>query len=476
MNDLTALSTTSEKKTISAEEISGFADSLQGDVITPDNREFEEQRAIWNGLIVTKPAMIAKCKSADDVIAAVKFARKHDLLTSTRSGGHHVAGGSLCKQGLVVDMSEMNAVDVDPKRAIAKVGGGAKLGDVDKATAAHGLAAPLGVVSRTGVAGLTLHGGFGYQSRKRGLALDNLNAIEIVTADGQLRRASEEENSDLFWALRGGGGNFGVVTSFEFKLFPMPEKVWLLLTLYPATDGKRALEFFRSHYHSTSDEFAAIAVYWSAPDEEFIPQPYRGKPIFVFLGAYTGSLDEGEKVIKPYREVAEPIIDLSEPKPFPELQQTLDEDYPNGRHYYWKSVYINELSDNVLDIVERYAQSRPSPLSSVDVWGLGGAVNRVPEDETAFSQRSAPYMIGVEANWDDQKDDDANIKWARGICDELMATANSSSYLNFPGFVEEGDDMLGRAYGGNYRRLKEIKSKYDPDNFFRGSMNIRPKS
>ncbi len=475
MADVTAVSLTDQQQTISEEEMKAFAKSLQGELLTRDNGAYAKHRALWNGMIETEPAIISKCRSADDVVESVKFARVHNLLTSIRSGGHHVAGKALCDRGMVIDLSEMNSVEVDAENRIAKVGGGARLGDVDKATAAHGLATALGVVSRTGVAGLTLHGGFGYQSRKHGLALDNLVAAEVVTADGQLHRASEKENSELFWALRGGGGSFGAVTSFEFKLHPMPEKVWLMLTMFPADVGKEALKFFREHYPTTPEELGVIGVYWSAPDEEFIPEEHRGQPIFVFLGTYTGTLEEGEKVLKPFREFARPIVDLSQPKTFPEVQQVLDEDYPDGRHYYWKSVYVRELNDDVLGLLKRYARSRPSPLSSVDIWGLGGAVNRVPADATAFHERTAPYLIGVEANWNDAADNDKNVEWARSLCDELMKAADSSTYLNFPGFAEEGEEMLVRAYGANYSRLKEIKTKYDPDNFFQGASNIKPR-
>lgn len=474
MSEITAQSFTDTQIAISTADVEQFAATLQGDLIRPGNGQYDEHRSIWNGMIDAKPALIARCQSAEDVVAAVKFARSHNLLTSTRSGGHHVAGKAICDNGLVIDMSAMNAVEVDTDHKIVKVAGGATLGDIDAATVPHGLATPLGVVSATGVAGLCLHGGFGFQSRKRGLTLDNLHAAEVVTADGTLVRAGEAENSDLFWALRGGGGNFGVVTSFEFKLYPIPEKVWSLLTLYPASVGNDALKFFREHYPTTPDEFAAIGVYWSAPDEEFIPEQYRGQPIFAFFGAYVGAPEKGEQVIKPYREFAEPIFDMSEAKPFTEVQRTLDEDYPDGRHYYWKSVYLKELNDQVLEILKRYAESRPSPLSSVDIWGLGGEVNRIAPDATAFHERSAPFMIGIEANWLGAEENDANVTWARGITDDLMKVADSSSYLNFPGFAEEGEEMLARAYGGNYARLKEIKTKYDPDNFFRGALNIKP--
>jgi hypothetical protein len=250
----------------------------------------------------------------------------------------------------------------------------------------------------------------------------------------------------------------------------------MLMTLYPAGAGKDALRFLRENYPSSPEELGVLGVYWTAPDGDPVPEQYRGQPVFVFLGAYVGPVEEGAEVLKPYRQVVEPIVDLSEVMPFPEVQQALDEDYPDGRNYYWKSVYLRELSDEALEILDRYAQSRPSLLSSIDIWGLGGAASRVPVDHTAFHERNAPYMIGIEANWDDANDNDANVKWARAVCDELMQLADSSTYLNFPGFGEEGEEMLVRAYGKNFPRLKEIKTKYDPDNFFRGASNIKPNS
>ncbi len=461
-----------EKTALSSSDVERFESGFKGEIIRSADIEYDECRSIWNGMIDRKPSLIARCKDKDDVVAAVNFGRKYNLMTSIRSGGHHVAGKSICDEGLVIDLTQMNKVEVDSDKHIARVQGGAKLGDLDEATSPYNLVAPVGVVSATGVAGLTLHGGFGWNSRKHGLASDNLISVEIVTADGKVIRASNSENSDLFWALRGGGGNFGVATEFEFRLHPIESEVWLLFTIYPLSEAKKCMEYYRENVPNSPDEFSIINVFWSAPDADFIPEKYHGEPVLVSLGCYMGDPAEGEKVIAPFRQIAEPIVDLSEKMPFKDVQKVLDEDYPNGRYYYWKSVYLKEISNQTIDKLMEYAKRRPSPLSSVDVWALGGKVNRVDPESTAFYQRNAPYMIGIEANWNDPDDSEANIQWARDIHDEFKNDLDAGLYLNFPGFAEEGEEMLAKTYGPNYRRLKDIKSKYDPDNFFRGFMNL----
>jgi hypothetical protein len=472
MDAFSALTLTGEQTTLSPSDIESFGSNLKGELVRSGDTNYDECRAIWNGMIDRRPALIARCKNQDDVIAAVKFARKHDLVTSIRSGGHHVAGKAVCDSGLVIDLSLMNGVEVDSKKRVARVQGGAKLIDLDEATGAYNLAAPVGVVSDTGVAGLTLHGGFGWLSRKYGLAADNLLSADVITADGRHLKASKDENQDLFWALRGGGGNFGVVTSFEFQLHPVESEVWLLMTLYPLSKARECMHYFREHMPNTPEEFSVINVFWSAPPIEAIPEKYHGDPVLVSLGCCLGDPDEGEKIIAPFRQIAEPIADLSARMPFKDIQKVLDEDYPNGRHYYWKSVYINEINDDVIDRLLQHAKKRPSPLSSIDIWGIGGEVSRIKPESTAFYQRNAPYMISMEANWDDPEDSERNVKWTRDIYDEFKNDLDVGLYLNFPGFAEEGEEMLAKTYGPNYQKLKDIKTKYDPDNFFRGFMNL----
>ena len=472
MGPLTAISTKDERVELSSEEIDEFKSQLRGDLIDRSSAGYDETRALWNGMIDRKPALIVHCSGAADIIAAVKFARKHDLKISVRGGGHHVAGKAVCDAGMVIDLSGMHAVQVDREKSTALVQAGARLADIDHETSAFGLAAPLGVVSATGVAGLTLHGGYGWQTRKYGLSLDNLMSVDIVTAEGKLLKASKNENPDLFWAIRGGGGNFGIVTSFEFKLNKMAPEVWLLLTIYPIEMAAKGLKLFNEYMTKAPDELGAIAIFWNAPNEDFIPADYRMKPVFIYVGCYTGPLKDGEKALAPLRQLGKPVADLSAPMPFEKVQQVLDVDFPNGRRYYWKSSYLDELNDESIAMLIDMAAKRPSPLSSLDVWALGGKVNRIDPTETAFFQRNHRYMIGIESNWDDANKNDANIEWPRSVFERLTSIFDAGIYMNFPGFGEEGDNLLKKTYGSNYKRLKQIKKKYDPDNFFNGFMSF----
>jgi FAD/FMN-containing dehydrogenase len=475
MSAVAAISANGRTINLEQQTIDGFQSKFKGNLLLATDPGYDESRAIWNGMIDKKPCLIAQCRDADDVMAAVNFARDNNLKFSIRGGGHHVAGKSICDDGLVIDLSLMNKVNVNPDKRTATVQGGAKLIDIDTETAKYNLFAPLGAVSDTGVAGLTLHGGYGWQTRKHGLSLDNISSVDIVTADGKLRRASEKENPDLFWAIRGGGGNFGVVTSFEFNLYPVDEKVWLLLTFYPVETARKALQAYREYMPKAPDELSSIALFWNAPAEEFIPENYRGQPVFIIAGCYTGSHDEAEKAIAPFRRIDTPIADVTSQMPFADIQKFLDADYPNGRHYYWKSAYLDELSDEMIDLLIEKAASRPSPLTSVDVWGLGGKASRIDPKSTAFYQRKAPFMISMESNWDNPSDGEKNVDWTRDFYNKVVEKTDIGQYLNFSGFGEEGDELLKKAYGPNYNRLKKIKAKYDPDNFFQGVLNFNGK-
>ena len=475
MSAITAISAKGKAIALDEQAINNFRDEFKGELVFEDHPRYEKSRLIWNGMIDTRPCVIAHCQDADDVVVAVNFARDNDLKFSIRSGGHHVAGKSLCDNGLVIDLGAMNKVTVNADKQIAIVQGGAKLIDVDTETAKYGLVAPLGVVSDTGVAGLTLHGGYGWHTRKHGLSLDNIISVDIVTADGKLRKASENENPDLFWAIRGGGGNFGVVTSFEFQLYPINKKVWLMLTFYPVETARNGLRTFREFMATAPDELSSIALLWNAPPEEFIPENYRGKPVFIIAGVYAGSPEEGEKVTAPLQQIDRPVANISCPMPFADIQRFLDVNFPNGRHYYWKSAYLNELSDDVIDVLIAKAADRPSQLSSIDVWALGGKTNRINPERTAFYQRQAPFMVGMEANWDDPEDRELNIDWTRDLYARLVKKADIGQYLNFPGFGEEGGELLKKAYGPNFNRLKQVKAEYDPENFFQGIMSLNGK-
>jgi hypothetical protein len=455
--------------------IQEFKNKLHGVVVLPQDESYERLRRIWNGMIDKHPGLIIQCTGVADVMNTVKFGRKHDLKVSIRGGGHNVAGHAISESGMVIDLSQMKSVYVDPEKRTARAEAGVTLGDLDHETHAFGLAVPVGLVSATGVAGLTLHGGIGWLSRRHGLSIDNLTSVDVVTADGKFLKANSHQNTDLFWAVKGGGGNFGIVTSFEFRLHPVGPQVWLAMTLYSADKASAALRFFRDYIATAPEELGALAVFWSAPDEPPIPKESQGKPVVIFLACYTGDFEKGEQVIKPLREFDTPIIDHSGAMPFNQVQKSLDADYPDGRLYYWKSLYLQGLDDETIEAIINHAAERPSPITSLDVWALGGKIAQNRSSETAFAQRKAPFLLGIESNWDNPKDSAKNITWTRKVFNDMKKFSTGGSYLNFPGFFEEGEELLQGAYGNNYERLQQIKAKYDPDNFFKGNLNIKPK-
>lgn len=453
--------------TLSEETIQILANRLRGHVLLPGDAKYDEARRVWNAMIDRKPALIVRCRGTADVMAAVRFAAEHDLLLSVRAGGHNVSGSAIVEGGLVIDVSEMRSVHVSPARRIAKVESGARLGDLDHETEPFNLAAPVGVVSETGVAGLTLHGGAGWLMRKHGLSIDNLIAVEIVTANGRLLRASHDEHPELFWALRGGGGNFGVVTSFEFRLHPVPPQVWMSVPVYPLERASEVVAACREYMERSVEDLMTLAVFWSSP----VPQ-HRGKPVVILLGCYTGPPERAEEVLAPLRTIGEPLADLSASMSWTAAQQFLDKDYPDGIYYYWKSIFLNRLDREVIGVLADHAARRPSAESSIDVWFLGGAVNRVPATDTAFAQRTPPFMIGIEANWHDPDANEANIAWARDLHRDLQRFSDGGSYLNFPGFVENREALLRSVYGPNLERLEKVKAAYDPNNLFPGLLTI----
>ncbi len=469
------LSAQKARTAVSKEAVAELRAAIHGQVLVPAGDGYEQARRIWNGMIDKRPALIVRCEGTADVIAAVDFAREHGVPLSVRGGGHNVAGKALCDDGLVIDLSPMRAVHVDPDARVVRAGGGATLGDIDHETQAFGLAVPLGAVSQTGVAGLCLHGGMGWLTRKHGLTLDNLIGVEIVTADGRLRRAGETENADLFWAVRGGGGNFGVVTAFEFRAHSISPEVWFLCAMYPMSQAKRIVQFLERFMRQAPEELAVLASLWSAPNDESIRPEHRGQPVIVLLGCYSGPFEKGERAIQPLRELSKPVADLSGPMPFAQVQCSLDADYPDGRLYYWKSVYLPELDEEIIDVLVDAARRRPSPLTSIDVWFLAGAAMRVRPDATAYARRDVPYAIGIESNWTEPAESDANVAWARELFDALQPFSRGT-YLNFPGFMEDGETLLRGAYGANYKQLGAIKAKYDPANLFKGALNIPPKA
>jgi FAD/FMN-containing dehydrogenase len=455
-------------------DIAALTGKLRGRLIQPADSDYGEACQLWNGTVVRRPRLIVRPTGPADVIGAVGFARAHGLPLSVRGGGHNVAGNALCDDGLAIDLSGMRGVRVDPARRIARVAGGATLGDVDHETQAHGLATPLGVVSRTGVGGLTLHGGLGFLARHHGLSCDNLIAADVVTADGRLVTADLRHHADLLWALRGGGGNFGVVTSLEYQLHPIGPDVWMFIVMYPIDQAARVFKFFREYMPEASDDLMAIAILWNSPHDPSIPEAARNQPVVILAGAHSGPFADGERAVAPFRQVATPLVDFSGPMPFVAAQRLFDADYPDGRRYYWKSLYLDSLGDAAVTTLVDHAARRPSTLSSIDVWALGGAIRREPAGGSAFSHRDRPYLLGIEANWDGADGDAANIAWARGLFADMRAFSRGGTYLNFPGLGEEGEAQLRQSFGASYERLQTVKATYDPDNVFRSTFNIAP--
>lgn len=445
---------------------------VRGTVLAPGDAGYDESVKVWNGMIERRPAVVVRCTGNADVTTALAFARDEQLPVSVRGGGHNVAGNALVDGGVVIDLSPMNDARVDLERKTVRAGGGALLADVDHETQAFGLVTPLGAVPRTGIGGLTLHGGLGFLTRRYGLSCDNLVAADLITADGRLLNVDERTHPDLLWALRGGGGNFGVVTSLEYGLHELGTEVFMVMTIYPAAESAAGLRLFDNVMRDAPEELMALAVLWSAGHEEPIPEQWWGAPVIVFMGAWSGDVADGEEATRPLRELATPIADFSGPMPYLEAQQIFDPEYPDGRRYYWKSIYVDALDDEVIELLVEAAGRRPSPLSSVDIWALGGAMAREPSGGSAFATRDHPYLIGVESNWDDPAGDEANVQWARELVAALGERYPAGTYLNFGGFAEDGQAALSETYGANFERLRELKAAYDPDNVFRSTFNI----
>ena len=446
---------------------------LEGSVLEARDDGYEEARRIWNGTVDKRPAVIARCSGVTDVVGAVTFAREQRLELAVRGGGHGVAGYAISDGGLVVDLSGMKAIHVDSESRTVRAEAGCTLADVDRATQAHGLATPLGVVSQTGIAGLTLGGGLGWMRRKHGLSVDNLVSVDVVTADGRVLTASEAENSDLFWGLRGGGGNFGVVTSFEYRLHRVGPEVMVLFVLYPASLAREVLRFQDEVMATAPDEIGGLAFLGRVPHAEAFPSETHGSPYVALAGLYIGDRDEGAQVFAPWRALGEPLADLSGTMPYVEAQSLLDEDYPDGWRYYWKALDLETMDDEVIDRLVDAAAAAPSHHSTIDVWYHGGAMGRVAADATAFGHR-ALYGITYEANWESETDDADNIAWARRGIAELEGFSRGGGYLNFPGLLEGGDAQVRASYGANYERLVALKDAYDPENLFRLNGNIPP--
>ena len=456
-------------------ELDALATDLAGTLIRDDEPGYDQARALWNAMTPRRPAAIVRCATTDDVRRVVRFAAERDLLLAVRGGGHNVAGTAGADGGIVVDLSDMNDVEVDPATRRARAGGGATFADLDAATQEHGLAAPGGVVSKTGIGGLTLSGGIGWLRRKHGLTCDNLVAATLVAADGTVHQVDEERDPELLWGLRGGGGNFGVATELTYQLHPVGPEVFAAIVVHPADHAEEALRAYRDWTADLPDEVSSIVECGSVPEGEGFPEEHWGEPCVILAACAATDLARGEALVQPLRDLDAPIADLSAPVPYVEMQQLFDADYPDGLRYYWRSLHLPGLSDEVIGRTVGWLHSRPSPLTTLDLWHLGGAMSRVAPEATAYGDRSAPFLLGIEANWTDPADDDANIDWTRACVEAFEPLSTGREYLNFPGFLEDGDRTLRAAHGeANHARLRELKRRMDPENRFRLHQNIPP--
>lgn len=449
--------------------------TLRGELLEPGSAAYDAARVVWNGMIDRRPALIARCRNAGDVIASVNHARTYELGIAVRSGGHNVAGYAVSDGGLMIDMSLMNAVRVTPRLDRAYVEGGATWSDVDAATTPFGRATPGGLISTTGVAGLTLSGGIGWLRGTHGLSCDNLIAADLVTASGDLIHASETENPDLLWALKGGGGNFGIVVNFEFRLHPIADEIMFCAPAYPEEHAREILLQWRDYMAMAPDEVSGLAEFSTIPTDPDYPEETWGRRVLALATVYNGPVEEGERVTQPLRSLGEPLLDFSGRMPYRVLQSIYDGLFPKGRdRCYWKSTYLSGLDDAVIGEITRRLAQRPSEMTFASIWKFGGAVQRVAADTTAFGDRSMPFMLSLDAIWSKPTDDDANIGWVRDFWCDMQPYSTGRLYLNFPGLGED-DNLVRDAFGAEtYPRLQEVKSIYDPDNLFRMNQNILP--
>ena len=450
-----------------------LAPDFRGELLRPGDGGYETARRVWNGMIDRRPTLIARCTGVGDVQAAIRVAREQRLLVAVRGGGHNVAGNAVCDDGLVIDLSPLKGIFVDPASQTAHVQGGVTLGELDRETQRFRLATTGGLISTTGVAGLTLGGGLGWLARKLGTACDNLVSAQVVTAAGEIVTASESENPDLFWGLRGGGGNFGVVTTFEYRLHSVGPEVLAGAVFHPLERGEVVLRFFRDFTREAPDELTAIAQVFTAGPAPFLPPETEGKRLVAIGVCWAGDVDEGERALAPLRSFGRPVADVIGPIAYTSLQSGSDSAFPAGRRNYWKSSYLDELSDGAIAVALEHAERAPSPFSVFYFEHLEGAIGRVSPEETAFAHRSAAYDFNALAVWEDPSDTDENVAWARVLWEAMQPHARRGVYVNNLGL--EGQDRVREAYGdATYARLVELKDRYDPHNLLRLNQNIEP--
>lgn len=472
MDDITVRTLDGGTVSIGRSQIEPLRTAVRGTVVLPGDTGYDDARTVWNATIDRRPALAVRCLGQSDVVHAVRFAGTHGLLVAVRAAGHNIAGKAVCDGGLLIDLSQMRSVRVDRAARTAWVEPGATLGDFDRETQLFGLTTPVGINSTTGIAGLTLGGGFGWTTRKFGMSIDNLVSVDVVTADGEVLRADENENPDLFWALRGGGGNFGIVTGFEFRLHPLGPDVLSGLIVHPFSDAPALLEEYRDFAARAPDELSTWAVMRKAPPLPFLPEEWHGKEVFILAVCYAGPMADGEQALAPLRRIGKPIVDVVGPHPFTGWQAAFDPLLTPGARNYWKSHDFSELSDEVCTKLADFAGRLPTPECEIFIAGLGGAMGRVPSSATAYAGRSANFVLNVHTRWREASDDDRCVAWAREFFAATEPHAIGTAYVNF--LTEEDGGRLASTYGPNYPRLVQAKAKYDPNNMFRMNQNIRP--
>jgi FAD/FMN-containing dehydrogenase len=462
------------KTTLTPEVLQAFKLAFRGTILRESDAAYDDARRIWNAMIDRRPALIARCTGTADVSAAVQFARQHALLVSVRSGGHNIAGLAVCEGGLMIDLSLLRGVWVDPERRVARAQAGCTLGDLDRETQLHGLAAVLGFVSTTGIAGLTVGGGFGYLTRSHGWTCDNLVSMEVVTAEGTVLRASADENADLFWSLCGGSGNFGVVTSFEYRLYPVGPQVIAGAVAWRGEDAPEVLRFYRDLTANAPRELTCVAVMRIAPPAPWLPKEMHGKPIVAMFVCHTGRPEDGEKLVAPIKAFGKPIADILTRRPYAQMQSLLDATQPKGRRYYWKSEYLPGLEEKALDTLVEHAARIRSPHSAILLFHLAGALNELGPEHSPAGNRDASYILNIAGSWENPDADTANIAWARECWQAARPFSTGGVYVNFL-TDDEGAERVAAAYGKKtLEKLATLKQKYDPTNLFRHTKSILP--
>ncbi len=457
---------------LKADSLDGLKMRHRGPVFGAGDVRYEESRTVWNAMIDRKPAVVARCLGTADVMACVQFARENDLLLCIKGGGHNIAGLATADDALMLDMSLMRGVWVDPQRKVAHAQAGCLLGDVDRETQLHGLAAVLGFVSQTGIAGLTLGGGFGYLTRRWGWTSDNVRAMNIVTADARLVRASSDENADLFWGLRGGGGNFGVVTGIDYALYPVGPEVVGGVVAWPATEAPKVLELYRSLIENAPPELTLIALLRPAPPAPWLPKDMHGKPIVTLVACYSGRPEDAEKAVAPIKSFGSPVGDVLVRRPYVQMQSLLDATQPKGRRYYWKSEYLPSIEPALCEKAIAHAARIRSPHSAVILFQIEGALNQVEADRSAVGNRDARYVLNIAGSWEKAAEDGANIEWARDAWSDMRSFSTGGTYINFL-TEDDGPERTRAALGKGLERLVEVKDKWDPENVFRTNRNVK---